>query len=313
MNAAPPSHHGPAITARDLRRSFGDRLALAGISLEVHPGEIFGILGPNGSGKTTTVRLLNGLIRPDSGEMRVMGLDPVTQGDQVRRLTGVLTESPSLNEGLSVQDNLTFYGTLYGIPAEALPGRVKTVLERMGLLERIQDKAGTLSKGMKQRLAIARAFLHEPPILFLDEPTSGLDPEAAEQINALILELKRQGHTIFLCTHRLTEAERVCDRFAFFSEGRVLATGTKPELERHVGDGLRVEIEFEGSVPPGLPGTPNHGVLTVPLRDRAEIPDLVQRAIQGGGRIRRVSPLTPTLEDIYFATRKRSEAGHELA
>ena len=303
----------PAIMAQGLRRSFDGRPAVAGISLDVRSGEVFGILGPNGSGKTTTVRLLNGLISPDSGEMRVLGLDPVTQGDQVRRHTGVLTESPSLNEGLTVYDNLEFYGTLYGIPADALPGRIKTALERMGLTSRMRDKAGGLSKGMKQRLAIARAILHEPPVLFLDEPTSGLDPEAAEQINALILDLKRQGHTVFLCTHRLTEAERVCDRFAFFSQGRILATGTKAELERLLGGGLRVELEFAGEIPAALAGTRDGQTLQATVSTREAIADLVEAAVTAGGRVLRVSPLTPSLEDIYFALQHRSEASHELA
>lgn len=303
----------PAITAKGLRRSFDGRLAVDEISLDVQAGEVFGILGPNGSGKTTTVRLLNGLITPDAGEMRVLGLDPVTQGDQVRRRTGVLTESPSLNEGLSVYDNLEFYGTLYGIASQELPGRIKRVLERMGLESRMRDKAGGLSKGMKQRLAIARAILHEPPVLFLDEPTSGLDPEAAEQINALILDLKRQGHTVFLCTHRLTEAERVCDRFAFFSQGRILAAGTKADLERRVDDGLRVELEFDGAIPAALPGERDGQILRIAVRARPEIADMVEAAVQSGGRIVRVSPLTPSLEAIYFTLQHRSEAPHELA
>ncbi|MNK76003.1 Fluoroquinolones export ATP-binding protein [compost metagenome] len=303
----------PAIMARELRRSFDGRPAVAGISLEVRSGEVFGILGPNGSGKTTTVRLLNGLISPDAGEMRVLGLDPVTQGDQVRRHTGVLTESPSLNEGLTVYDNLEFYGTLYGIPAATLPARIKSALERMGLTSRMLDKAGGLSKGMKQRLAIARAILHEPPVLFLDEPTSGLDPEAAEQINALILDLKRQGHTVFLCTHRLTEAERVCDRFAFFSQGHILATGTKAELEQRLDGGLRVELEFSEEIPASLGGTRDGQILQATVSHREEIADLVEAAVTAGGRVVRVSPLTPSLEDIYFTLQHRSEAPHELA
>jgi ABC-2 type transport system ATP-binding protein len=302
-----------AIQAKDLRRSFDGRPAVAGISLDVRLGEVFGILGPNGSGKTTTVRLLNGLISPDGGEMRVLGLDPTTQGDQVRQLTGVLTESPSLNEGLSVFDNLEFYGTLYGIPANALAGRIKAVLERMGLIARMQDKAGSLSKGMKQRLAIARAILHEPRVIFLDEPTSGLDPEAAEQINAMILDLKRQGQTVFLCTHRLTEAERVCDRFAFFSRGRLLASGTKAELEGILDESLKVELEFEDAVPPSLPGTRDDRILTVPVTERSEIASLVEAAVRAGGRIVRVTPLTPSLEDIYFTLQNRSEVTHERA
>lgn len=312
MPAFSPSTE-PAITASGLRRDFDGRPAVDGISLDVKAGEVFGILGPNGSGKTTTVRLLNGLIAPSGGEMRVMGLDPVTQGDQVRRLTGVLTESPSLNEGLSVYDNLEFYGTLYGIPAAELPGRIKRVLERMGLESRLQDKAGGLSKGMKQRLAIARAILHEPPLLFLDEPTSGLDPEAAEQINGLILDLKRQGHTVFLCTHRLTEAERVCDRFTFFSRGKILASGTKAELEKHIGGGSQVELEFEGEIPAGLSGRREGRTLEAPVSAPSEIADLVEAAVRQGGRIVRVSPTIPSLETIYFTLQNRSEAEHERA
>lgn len=302
-----------AIQAKDLRRSFNGRPAVDGISLEVHAGEVFGILGPNGSGKTTTVRLLNGLITPDGGTITVQGRDPVKQGNQVRQGTGVLTESPSLNEGLTVYDNLEFYGTLYGIPASALPGRIKATLERMGLIDRAQEKAGSLSKGMKQRLAIARAILHEPPLLFLDEPTSGLDPEAAEQINALILALKHQGHTVFLCTHRLAEAERVCDRFAFFSKGRILATGSKADLERSVDGGEQVELEFDGAIPPALSGTREGLILRTQASTPGAIADLVEEAVRQGGRIVRVMPLKPSLEEIYFTLQNQSEAAHELA
>ena len=166
----------PVIEADNLQRTFGGHPAVDGLSFQVEPGEVFGLLGPNGAGKTTTVRLLNGILPPSGGTARVFGLDPVAHGEQVRRQTGVLTETPSLYERLSAYDNLEFFGTLQEIPAAALRQRVDEMLEFFELSPRARDKVGTFSKGMKQRLALARALIHRPPLLFLDEPTSCLDP-----------------------------------------------------------------------------------------------------------------------------------------
>lgn len=296
-----------AIQADDLTLSFGDLRALDGVSLAVARGEVFGVLGPNGAGKTTTVRVLNGLLRPERGSVRIGGLDPTTEGDAVRARTGVLTESPSLYESMSGRDNLRFFGTLHGLAGAALDERVAAALEAVGLADRARDKAGTYSKGMKQRLAIARAVLHDPPVLFLDEPTSGLDPESASQVNALIRRLASEGRTVYLCTHLLNEAERLCQRFALFHRGRVLATGTKAELAQRVGAQAGVRLTFAGPAPelarmPGELGrSAAEDVLTLRLDDPARIPEVVAAVVAEGGRLMRVEPRSATLEELYFA------------
>lgn len=296
-----------AIQADDLTLSFGDLRALDGVSLAIAQGEVFGVLGPNGAGKTTSVRVLNGLLRPDRGRVRIGGLDPATAGDAVRARTGVLTESPSLYESMSGRDNLRFFGTLHGLAGAALDARVAASLEAVGLTDRARDRAGTYSKGMKQRLAIARALLHDPPVLFLDEPTSGLDPESASQVNALIRRLAGAGRTVYLCTHLLNEAERLCQRFALFHRGRVLATGTKAELEQRLGAQAGVTLTFAGPAPAlaPLPGelgrSADEDALTLQLDAPERIPEVVAAVVAAGGRLMRVEPRSATLEELYFA------------
>jgi ABC-2 type transport system ATP-binding protein len=300
-----------AIEVHALSRSFQQRPALSDVSLTVRTGEVFGVLGPNGAGKTTTVRLLNGILRPDSGYARVLGLDPASQGTEIRRQTGVLTETPSLYERLSAKDNLAFFGRLYGMSETAIVQRIDAVLKALDLWERRHDKAGSFSKGMKQRLAIARAMLHDPALLFLDEPTAGLDPGSAEDVNTLIASIKARGHTVFLCTHRLVEAEKVCDRFALFAQGRVFASGTKDDLVRQVWPDLEVAIECLGPVPtlsgivPGAYDLRIAGrTLWASVARQDVIPTLVAALVQAGGQILRVAPVERSLEDVYFALLK---------
>lgn len=284
----------PTIEVQGLSRRFGDVLAVDDLTFSVEKGEVFGVLGPNGAGKTTTVRLLNGILAPTQGQIRVLGLDPLNEGARVRAETGVLTESPSLYEKLSARENLRFFGTLYGVSGERIEGRVEEMLALFGLLERADAPAGGFSKGMKQRLVLARALVHDPPILFLDEPTSGLDPEAAHQVNELIGRLRSEGRTIFLCTHRLAEAEPLCDRVALFNHGRLLAMGTIPELARRLWGGDELEIELlEGEV------------LRAPVDSPEEAARLVARVVEEGGKIVRVSPLLHSLEEIYFAFQEK--------
>ena len=303
-----------AIEAHDLTLAFGDRRALDGVSFAVGPGEVFGVLGPNGAGKTTTVRVLNGLLAQDRGEARVWGQDPRLAGDALRRMTGVLTEAPSLYEGLSGRANLRFFATLHGLAGEALAARVEAALAGVGLADRGDDLAGAYSKGMKQRLAIARAIVHDPAVLFLDEPTGGLDPESSEQVNKLVRHLATRGTTIYLCTHRLNEAERLCDRFALFDRGRVLASGTKRELAARVGAAPGVEVAFAGPFPdlgtlPGELGRTSEGpAWRLTLDHMGRVPDVVAAVVAAGGRVARVTPWEPTLEDLYFALMRKEGA-----
>lgn len=295
----------------DLQRTFGANRAVDGISFDVALGEVFGLLGPNGSGKTTTVRLLNGLLPPSGGQARVFGLDPSAQGGQVRRKTGVLTETPALYERLSARENLTFFGTLADLPEPNLSRRVDEMLAFFGLTERATDKVETYSKGMKQRLALARALIHEPPLLFLDEPTSGLDPESAQQVNDLIASLAHQGQTIVLATHNLTDAQRLCDRVVILNKGRILAMGSLRDLARQLWPVTWVDIRFYGPVEAasglltGMGGviqaTGGGEDLAVQVEGEEVIPLVVRRLAGQGVSILSVNPRNYTMEDIYFA------------
>lgn len=211
-------------------------IAVDQLDLEVAEGEVFGFLGPNGAGKTTTVRMLTSLIKPSSGEVLVNGFRIGVQDTEIRRTVGILTESPGLYERLTAEQNLRIYAELYDLddPDKA----IKKYLSMMNLWERRMDAVGSYSKGMRQKLAVARALLHEPKVLFLDEPTTGLDPEAAKTVRDFIEELKSQGRTIFMCTHNLDEAERHCDRVAIFNQ-KLLAVD-KPSALREKLFGRKV-------------------------------------------------------------------------
>ena len=204
------------IQTHDLTRRFGNATAVDGLNLSVERGEVFAFLGPNGAGKTTTVRMLTCLIAPTSGEAMVAGRRVGPDNDDIRAHIGILTEAPGLYERLNAAQNLAFFAQLYGLPAERSDAQVRRYLTLLGLWERRHEAVGTFSKGMKQKLAIARALLHEPELLFLDEPTSALDPESAKVVRDFIAELKGEGRTIFLCTHNLDEADRLCDRIGVF-------------------------------------------------------------------------------------------------
>jgi ABC-2 type transport system ATP-binding protein len=296
-----------AVETEGLGLSLGGRPVLRDVTLSVRPGEVFGVLGPNGAGKTTTVRLLNGLLRPTTGHARVCGLDPAREGDAVRRRTGVLTEAPALYERLSGEANLAYFAALHDVPRADRPRRVQAALAAVGLTTRARDLAGTYSKGMQQRLAIARAILHEPELLFLDEPTAGLDPESAERVGALIDAWRAAGRTVFLATHHLGDAERQGDRFAFYAHGRLEAVGTRAELAHRAGVRAGVTLGFQGPAP-ALPAHPAIAAvevqadrLAVTLSDVDAIPDVVALAIAAGGRIVRVEPREASLQELYFA------------
>lgn len=228
-----------AITTRGLRRCFGDVVALDGLELDVRRGEVFGLLGHNGAGKTTTVRLLNGLLNPDDGMAAVLGMDPWRQGAELRSRTGVLTEVAAHDKRLDARETLRYHGRVLGL--DRLRERVEAELEHFGITPFAHLRVGGYSKGMAQRLALARAFLGEPELLFLDEPIAALDPVAAAQVHAHIRAHADKGHTVLLCTHNLTEAEKLCDRVAVMENGRVRTVGTPSELGATGGTLLEVE------------------------------------------------------------------------
>ncbi len=233
----------PAIVLQNLTRRFGAITAVDSLSFEVYPGEIFGFLGHNGAGKTTTVRLLNGVLEPHGGSARVLGLDPQTDGPRLRQRTGVLTETPSLDERLSAWDNLAIYADLYGVPRAERDARLPRLLG-FSRLERFRTRrAGQLSGGMQKKLALACALIHQPALLFLDEPTTGVDPVSRREFWDLLGELNAQGMTLVVCTPYMDEAER-CQRVGLMTNGRLIACDT-PEALRAALPGEMLELRLE--------------------------------------------------------------------
>ena len=309
------------ITINQLTRCFNETTAVDQLSLEVYAGEIFGFLGHNGAGKTTTVRLLNGVIEPTSGKMRVLGLDPQADGPALRARTGVLTETPSMDERLTAWDNLSIYADLFAVPHTTVKPRVQELLADFELADRAKERVGGYSKGMKQRLALARAMLHKPELLFLDEPTSGLDPVATHHVNVLIERLaRREGCTVFLCTHNLVQAQKLCDRVAILEHGRMVALGTPTELTRQYVRRLEVEVEVaEEQIPIalnvlrslpdhvlGVPSQPN-GALVVTINQHESIPDVLSALVQNHVRVYRMAAQEANLEQVYFTLHEEKE------
>ncbi len=298
------------IEARNLGRRFGDFWAVRGVDFTLGAGEVFGLLGPNGAGKTTTVRLLTALMAPSEGRASVDGFDVVASPEEVRQRIGLLTETPGLYERLTALQNLDFFGRLHSLAADVRAERIERLLRLFDLWDRRHDQAGTFSKGMKQKLAIARALLHEPSVLFFDEPTAGLDPEAAFIVRDAIATLKSTGRTIVLCTHNLDEAERLCDRVAFV-RGEILRVDSPARLRSAAGS-TTVAVTLAGEAPPAvlgklraLPGVlrvdGTNGELRVQVDDaRRNIPVLVRTLAGEPVDVLGVSAATATLESVYF-------------
>ena len=298
------------LQATGLGRRFGDLWAIRGMDLSVARGEVLGLLGPNGAGKTTTVRMLTALIAPSEGTATVEGFDVHTQPDAVRARIGILTETPGLYDKLSARDNLEFFGRLHGLDAATRAERIERYLRLFSLWERRDDVAGTFSKGMKQKLAIARALLHDPAVVFLDEPTAALDPEAAFVVREAIEGLRRAGRTIVLATHNLDEADRLADRVAFV-RGGLLRVDTPAGLRAATGiRGVDVTFASPGddalaAVAHAVPGVTGASVagrhLAVAADDPATVtPDLVRALVAAGAGISEVRERVSTLEDVYF-------------
>jgi ABC-2 type transport system ATP-binding protein len=307
-----------AFVTDGLTRHFGAVVAVDHLTLEVQAGEVFGFLGHNGAGKTTTVRLLNGVLAPTSGTARVLGLAPMEQGPALRRRTGVLTETPSLDERLTGRENLEIYAALYGVPRREIAARVKELMELFQLDGRADEKAGDYSKGMKQRLALARALIHRPQLLFLDEPTSGLDPVAARLVHDMITHLSHdEERTVFLCTHNLDEAQKLCDRVAVLEHGKLVALGTPAELASKIGRSQRLELQVARSdeetvlrllaEAPGVSARREDGTIVAAGVEWAAIPGLVTSLASAGVQIYRVAPQEASLEEAYFALQSEKE------
>ena len=295
------------IRTENLTKSFGDHLAVDRLTLDINAGEVFGFLGPNGAGKTTTIRMLSSLISPSAGRATVMGYEVGRDDQQIRRHVGILTETPGMYDRLSARRNLTIFARLYEV--EAVDRQVEKYLRLLGLWERRDDAVGEFSKGMRQKLAIARALLHEPPVLFLDEPTAALDPEASRLVHDFISELRSEGRTIFLCTHNLDEADRLCDRVAVFKT-HLRVVDTPGRLRRQVY-GRQVVFHLAGAAEPylalarALPfvsaAEAEAGKLILTLDDpEGHNPDIVRALVVAGADIQFVGELRYSLEDVYL-------------
>lgn len=303
------------IETTNLTKKFGDNTAVDRLTLSIPEGEVFGFLGPNGAGKTTTVRMLTSLIAPTAGTAVLMGHRLGEDDTEIRRNVGILTETPGMYERLSAHKNLSIYARLYEV--KDIEGQVEKYLRMLGLWERRGDATGTFSKGMRQKLAIARSLLHEPRLLFLDEPTAGLDPEASRLVRDFIGEVKGQGRTIFLTTHNLDEADRLCDRVAVFkSRLRVLDT---PEGLRKQLYGRQVVFHLADEAQTGLPILQNlpyikkieaiENKLLVAVDDpETHNPEMIRLLVNGGQNIQFVGELRHSLEEIYLQMVNQAEA-----
>jgi ABC-2 type transport system ATP-binding protein len=300
------------IVVQELRKDFRSLTAVHDMSFTVGDGEIFGLLGPNGAGKTTTVRMLAGLIAPTSGTATVNGhpLGETTQ--QIRAISGILTESPGLHEKLTARQNLAYYGRLYGLRGSTLRDAVNRYLGVVEMTEHADRRVGGFSKGMRQKVAIARALLHEPEVIYLDEPTSGLDPSAAKTVRDFVATLRELGRSIVVCTHNLDEAERLCDRIGIM-RGTLLRVDTPAGLRRH-GRTATVRVELNGARGPesfigrladleyvnGVQA--KESTLVVELKDPShDTPDLVKELVEAGARITSVVEDAQTLEEAYLS------------
>lgn len=305
------------IELQDLTRKFNGLTAVDGITFNVEEGEIFGLLGPNGAGKTTTVRILCCLIRPSAGKAFVGGYEVGMDALKIREIVGLLPESPGLYGELSAYRNLEFYAKLYGMPKNKRGENIERFLKMLNLWRRRNDAVETFSKGMQQKLAIVRSMVHEPKVLFLDEPTAALAPESAKVVRDFILELKQERRTIFLCTHNLYEAERLCDRVAIINS-KLIAVGSPSDLERKFGPS-RTEIHLKRASKRIV-----NAVKSVKHVDRVEVvdnrllidsdnPEVVNPVIVGtivklGGKVLYVTRSANALEETYLKLVKESEA-----
>lgn len=297
----------PVIRAEGLTRRFGDYLAVDSLDLDIAEGEVFGLLGPNGAGKTTTVRMLTGVIAPSSGRATVAGASIVDEPATVRARVGILTETPGIYVRLDAVENLEFFAELYDVRDPA--PRIRTWLERLGLWARRHEPVGSYSKGMRQKLAIARSLLHDPKVLFLDEPTSALDPESARTVREIIAELRGEGRTIVLCTHNLDEAQRLCHRIGVLKTRLVRVD--RPDSLRRALYGRASHVRVAGDVELAMRTIravdgvgavePENGTLRVTLSDPEHAnPAIVRALVSAGVDVISITEEARSLEEVYL-------------
>jgi ABC-2 type transport system ATP-binding protein len=298
------------ITVENLTKKFDEVTAVEGLTFQVKEGEAFGFLGPNGAGKTTTIRMLCCLISKTSGEAKIYDYQIGKTSDSllIRKMIGLVPDDVGLYGDLTALENLDFYGKLYECPEGRRRENIERFLKMLGLWERKDTRAGSFSKGMKQKLALARALVHEPKILFMDEPTANLDPESAKTVRDFILEIKRQGRTIFINTHNLDEAQRICDRIGIIKT-RLLTVGTPGQLRESLAK-PKTEIRLaqvnealvsalRKLIPNKIEVSGDKLIIDATDPDR-ENPNIIAAITSNGGQIREVTQLVPTLEDVYL-------------
>ncbi|MBN1311734.1 MAG: ABC transporter ATP-binding protein [Anaerolineae bacterium] len=300
-----------AIRIEALSRDFGTIRAVDSLTLEVPRGTVFGFLGPNGAGKTTTIRMLLGLLAPTAGNATVLGFDVRTQAGAIRERSGALLEHNGLYERLNAEDNLDFYGRIYRMSGADRQARIRELLTHLSLWDRRHELVRDLSKGMRQKLAVARALIHQPPLIFLDEPTAGLDPVAAASLRDDLASLvQKEGVTVFLNTHNLPEAEKLCAQVGVIRDGKLLAVG-HPDTLRARTEGNRVTISgsgFDDNILTLLHARPGvdraqfvNGHIEIGLTGEVEVSSLVSLIVGAGGQIEEVRKDKASLEDVFLA------------
>jgi len=304
-----------SITIEGLTRKFNSFTAVDHLNLEIRAGEVFGLLGPNGAGKTTTIRMLACLIAPTEGSATVAGYDIRRDPMKVRQSVGILTENPSLYERLTAYENMNFFAEAYGVnDATERQDRIRELLEFFNLWDRRNDKVATFSKGMKQKLAIIRATVHKPPVLFLDEPTAGLDPESAKEIRDLMAQLsEHEKRTILLCTHHLEDAEKLCKRVLIMNKGKCIIIGSPDELREKTNVQPIIQVSVAQVKPEILAAIKAKGIaknvdvnkqeatISLSVDDaRLATPEIVRAIVEANGEVLSVNVFRPSLEEAYL-------------
>jgi ABC-2 type transport system ATP-binding protein len=304
------------LSVSDVRKRYGAITAVDGLSFDVSAGECFGLLGPNGAGKTTTLSMIATLVRPDSGSVRVGGVDVAEDPETVRRVLGLVPQDLSVYVDLTARENLAFFGRLYGVRGAALAERVRDALALSGLEDRAGDRVATFSGGMKRRLNFAIGLIHRPQLVLLDEPTVGVDPQSRNHLFDMVTGLAARGVTIVYTTHYMEEAERLCDRIAIVDHGKLAGVGTREELiatigahdhvDLQLGDGVSSEAPAVKAAMAGLGVTAREGALTIPVASAATLQDVLARCSAHGIPLRTVTLRKPDLEAVFLALTGRA-------
>lgn len=309
------------IETSQLTKVFDGFLAVDQVTLRVEPGEVLAMLGPNGAGKTTTVRMMTSILPPTSGWAKIAGYDVVKDAEKVRASVGVLTEQHGLYERMRGLEYLDFFGEIYHLPEAARRKQAAELMERFGLADAVSRRVGEYSKGMKQKLALVRALLHNPPVLLLDEPTSAMDPQSAKQVREAIIELQRDERTFLITTHNLTEAQLLANRIAIIRHGRIIANGTLDELAQQIIGEPMMELRVNGEIN-GLQRElaemvtiDQYGINWLQYRTRDPYtinPRVLAKCVELGAEVVTLSQVTKTLEDIYLQVVEEDEKQEQV-